>query len=441
MAASDCDHSGHSAAPENEMEKLPKIALQRLRQGTAGAIPEAGAAEHPDADLLTAFAEKKLTSRERASVMSHLAKCETCREVVALTCLPIAEEAPPVKEAGPRVAWFRIPIVRWGAVTAALGAILITVILQRRVIQPVHEPAIAERKQLSPPEPAPPAARAEPEASVPAATRDQTDALRVKAPARSEVSSSPLNINQPTEKQGGAAGEVARTLEPSVTLSSKAAPAQAGPSAGNTVGGSVPLASPATAAVPSAEQSAAAMKPTGAEIARAQTRAAEAAKDKLDAAAESRKKASIAGVQQAEGAPRPQALLKSGGPLLAPVAKKRAGVPSPFVRWSISNTGKVQRSLDSGTTWEELDVNDSLVFRVVTTAGNEVWAGGARGALYHSVDGGEHWTRVYLDLDQSGPDDAIVGITFTDPLHGRVTTAADERWITTDGGRHWARGE
>ncbi len=429
------------------MEKLPKIALKRLRQGTAGTKPEvlpsfserAGGAEHPDADLLTAFAEHKLTDRERASVISHLANCETCREIVALACPPLAEENPPLNVVGRRPAWFTIPIIRWGAISAALGAILITVIVERRVIRPVHETMRAERKQPPAPAPAPSALQANPEAEGKTAIGTRGGSLRQRAAVKSEGRTNAVNPNPPGEKQGGAAGEITRNAEPTVPITAKAAPGNAETPRRYDVEGRVPIAAPVSAAAPGAEPSGAPAILAQPEMARAQSQPVEVAKDKSDAAAALRKEATLAGVQQAEAGPRAHALLKSGDTLLAPAAKKRAKAVGPSVRWSISDTGKVERSADGGTTWEELHVNDSVVFRVVTVAGSEVWAGGARGALYHSVDGGEHWARVYLSPDRGGPEDTIMGIDFPDPFHGRVTTAADERWITSDGGRHWTR--
>ena len=47
-------------------EGLPKIVLERLRMAEPGG--------HPDADLLTAFAERTLLPRERDAVLQHLAQ-------------------------------------------------------------------------------------------------------------------------------------------------------------------------------------------------------------------------------------------------------------------------------------------------------------------------------------------------------------------------------
>ena len=48
------------------MEQLPKIVQQRLSAADKAWV-------HPDPDLLTAFAERSLTERERVQVLQHLA--------------------------------------------------------------------------------------------------------------------------------------------------------------------------------------------------------------------------------------------------------------------------------------------------------------------------------------------------------------------------------
>src|ERR1700686_2506372 len=94
------------------MPPLPKIVRQRLRGPTSASVP------HPDADLLTAFAEKSLQDPERAHVTDHLARCGDCREILALA-LPVIEDT---TTAGVRPAtvsrtgWF----LRWGVVAAGI---------------------------------------------------------------------------------------------------------------------------------------------------------------------------------------------------------------------------------------------------------------------------------------------------------------------------------
>ena len=59
------------------MQQAPRIVVERLKA-------EMPAANHPDADMLTAFAEKSLPKLDRGIVLEHLALCSECREIVAL---------------------------------------------------------------------------------------------------------------------------------------------------------------------------------------------------------------------------------------------------------------------------------------------------------------------------------------------------------------------
>src|ERR1700687_271310 len=76
------------------MTEVPKIVYDRLR----AALPER---THPDADLLSAFAEQALSATEREGVLQHLALCGDCRDVIALP-VPPADMAPP--QAAPQTA-------------------------------------------------------------------------------------------------------------------------------------------------------------------------------------------------------------------------------------------------------------------------------------------------------------------------------------------------
>jgi len=79
-------------------------------------------AAHPDADLLTAYAENVLTTREREGVMSHLALCRECREVVLLAAPPfVAAEPAASAPAGRR--WFALPAMRWVAAAVAVAVV------------------------------------------------------------------------------------------------------------------------------------------------------------------------------------------------------------------------------------------------------------------------------------------------------------------------------
>jgi hypothetical protein len=144
---------------------------------------------------------------------------------------------------------------------------------------------------------------------------------------------------------------------------------------------------------------------------------------------------------------------------------------TPAPRWSISSKGLLQRSLDQGKTWQDVDVNSSLapavdttsaiisgepvparkkaataapqpaaiVFRAVAANGPDVWAGGSSGLLCHSLDAGNHWTRVLPQAAGVPLTSDVVSLQFPDPQHGRIRTSTGETWITGDAGQTWQR--
>jgi len=69
----------------------------------------------------------------------------------------------------------------------------------------------------------------------------------------------------------------------------------------------------------------------------------------------------------------------------------------------------------------------------------DIWVGGSAGALFHSSDAGEHWTQVRPIANGEALEDDIVGVEFTDTLHGKLTSSAEETWITADAGQTWQK--
>jgi hypothetical protein len=105
------------------MQSIPNIVRDRLKATQP-------VANHPDANLLTAFAEQSLPAPERAAVLDHISRCGDCRDVVALA-LPATEEVTTATSARPApAAWLTWPVLRWGLVAAGVVTIASLGLLQ-----------------------------------------------------------------------------------------------------------------------------------------------------------------------------------------------------------------------------------------------------------------------------------------------------------------------
>ena len=110
---------------------------------------------------------------------------------------------------------------------------------------------------------------------------------------------------------------------------------------------------------------------------------------------------------------------------------------APAAIWSISTDGKVQRSTNNGKSYEAFDVSPGIGFRAIAALGNDVWAGGADGALFHSADAGTSWSRISIHFKGGIVTETIAAILLHDPQHLTVYTVSDVQYVSKDGGEHW----
>ena len=371
------------------MPRLPQVVLARLRaRSTPQAVAEAAGARtprenlaHPDANLLSGFVEKTLAERERAQILDHLSACAECREIVTLT-LPAEMEAGvgAVAAAPARSALW--PVLRWGALAAALGSMAIAIVVHR---YPSRSPAMLAKPtqptiqaMRGPSLPAPSVASLRKANHGMSATAKRTEprvareVQRLKTePAASEVGE--INAPLPRAKSTPARTLMAGDREPVAGI--PLAPTAEGASASN-----APDASP---------------RP-GTHV---------------------RVESHAAGVT--DGAVRRQF---------------KTQVTSPPSRWTITPAGTLQRSDDDGKTWTEITIDPGVKLSAVAAEGSEIWAGTTGCALYHSSNSGSTWKRVNL-----GAAEAIVSIQMLDAQHLTVFTEAGDHWTSEDSGQTWQR--
>ena len=399
--------------------------------------------------------------------MGHLAQCAECREQVSVA-LPKLEGQLAPKGAGVARGWLRWPVVRWGLLVASL-AIMGTVALVRQ--PPARRTELASRANVA----------TSSEASLPSdVTVGAAPSKAMKSPSSQETAlpqgkSQTLNLNRPPEKMAlnrkqAAHAQLKQEVQSHETsLGSRAAIAPSAPAQAlnfsNAINGGNPNlpTKAAVAQAPPPPAASALVAPTRGQPTQQALDLAPSpqAKPAETSRAPEEKKGMSAGEAVGGGVTVPPAT-QASSPFAASLAAtqnlrqstpaKRAPAPGPSLTassalvsnlmtadWSISPSGKVQRSRDGRKTWEELDVDKNVVFRVVFAVGADVWLGGSKGALYHSTDGGQHWTRVSLTTGSTTVTDDVIHIEFKDAQNGTVGTAAGDSWTTTDAGQHWQK--
>ncbi|MGI9103534.1 MAG: zf-HC2 domain-containing protein [Terriglobales bacterium] len=378
------------------MAEVPKIARDRLAQAAPG--------DHPDANLLTAFAEGALTAKERSRVLAHLGGCAECREVVALALPEIAEAPPLVETKTTLLGW---PVLRWAGVAAAVIVVAAAVSLRQR-----NEPAPFQAPA------APPAAvqnqQAAPTASQPVAASSKQDAAVAKE----------KKVEQPVATQNRVrvkaapttAAALPRAATPSTVELEARAPSAAAAASEVSTRKDAPQAAPPPVqlkAMDALSGQAGKNVATGGPVAAAKSRAAKGA------AVISNENVSVVADS-------------------ATVTSFAKAAYWPPLRWQVSGDGHVERSMDLGKTWQKVTIIGSApVFRAIAALDGEVWAGGAAGALYHSVDHGANWLRIEPAAGEDVLSANILRINFVDRAHGTVVTSNGETWSTSDAGASW----
>jgi hypothetical protein len=362
-------------------QKIPKPMLDTLARG---ATP----AEHPSADVLAAFVERALVEGEKRLVTDHIAQCAECREVVFLASDAIepAVTNEPSVAAKPRWQWRSRWV--WAIPVAAMFLVGAGYLVRQSYVAAEKEMASARvpEKGSGPPAPSPEVTPAQPSpaAAAPSAmakARPRTAPATTALSQRSQPSSGNVNaMNTPAPAE-------------SETERAKLTPPKPSPQAPlMAIGGAMAGAAPAAA--PRGNSFA----PTTGEADRQ--------------------------------FPADSLSLSVNRALVAAVRTAHPG-------WRITEQGHLEHLIPDG--WSRVLSEQTSAFRVVCVMGNNVWAGGNNGMLFHSGDGGVHWNKVFVASASGGEMPAIVSIRFDDAQHGVVIADTGAKYSTADGGGTWTQ--
>jgi hypothetical protein len=442
------------------MTGVPKIVYDRLRAARperalpGRALPERTGPElaHPDANLLTAFAEQALSAAERDGVLEHLALCGDCREAIALA-LPAADiVATPVAAASEAVRatkittkaesnWltaFSRPGLRWAALAAGVAVVAAVLLVRPGKLNQAPPPPVNQQvATAAQPVPGPQIAPS----PIPSSPTGQSAVLTKSDEARQKAE---LQLSR--KLKAGQIVTPSHQAEPGILIAGNkkdsaqadnlsAAPAtgarafayDASTSRRTTEAVEASGAAPAVALAPSAE---------GNLMARNETPAIEKAKPALQGieANEQQKTETAA----APGSATSQARNVT---FAAKLASPASQVLAHNVTWTIT-AGVLQRSLDSGQSWQNALRADRPLL-CYARHDQDVWAGGQAGTLFHSADGGVTWAQVRPSIraQQLGSDVTHIDVRgdARGPAQIVVSAGNNEIWSSADGGKTWEK--
>jgi hypothetical protein len=448
----------------SEASKILTVVRERLR---AGELQNSSApkelASHPDAGLLTAFAEGTLTPRSRNEMLAHLAVCADCRTVLVLR----QPEEASAQLIGAR---FQLRTVRWRAigwaVLAASLALAIGLTSVRKLSVPSAPPNLEAKNEITKSA----TVNSKSASENPALTANTANApvppqLQGRLQDRDHVTNQKLQ----EYRAAGQAETVSKIAGPAAAL--KEAPGeQASLSrydeaekkqtlARNSIALGAPAAVPPA---PRAEQ-------PDQEVEKDAHRA-DARSRATGAFAEPKQDSGMTYLGQARTAPQAQsaaaapaliqdraqaessnvAAAKSTTAIRRELAISKAsdlaatsGAQRPALQWRVYR-GKVQRALSGSESWVNVVVPAGILFHAVVAVGNQIWVGGSdhglQQTLFHSVDGGENWQGpIRLQENGVSANGTIEAITFDNPVQGKLRMSSGELWVTTDAGKTWTK--
>jgi Putative zinc-finger len=442
------------------MTEVPKIVYDRLRAALTLPYGLPGQA-HPDADLLTAFAERSLSATERDGVVHHLASCGDCREVVALAlpapeiaALPMSpgtEAREPQSSAERQARWTTgklasmTPVwmkfgalnlgsksgsksgsgsgLRWAALAA--GVVVAASVLalypgkSSRPVATNTRPANAQIASSNPPDST--------AAPSPATSIETAKSGEGQRPAGLQRSASPKS------------GEIAadRRLDASTRRSANF-PAVRPPEVTSEISTASTLM--ARNEAPAIEKAKPALQIPEAQLANSNDRKDDQNQNNVQPGNELKKQLQERDTTSTSTS-APSALASTRTMSAAKMAPAVDGLVQRDAHWTITG-GALLRSPDGGRSWQD-SLRPSHPLLCYANHGEDIWAGGQAGTLFHSTNSGATWVQVQPSSNRQQLSSDITLIDLQSDLAATakiaISTAGKEMWISADGGKTWEK--
>jgi hypothetical protein len=344
-----------------------------LRRNLADLLP---GGDHPEEDVLSAFAEGSLLERERHAVLGHLAGCAECREVLSLCATEehqplrdlelVAATAPFAAKRNPKP-----PLRSWLPWVAVAAGVVIAC----GVALHFAENRLAHG--------------------------------RLAAREAATASTPPPAIGQPRAP--------AASLETRITKSADATIPQSGPAPPE------PQVTAGTATIRKENQVAQLQLPA--------SPVSDGSVNKQASTTAPTRPIDLRSVMPAQ---------QSSSFANAVTADALASAPAATLaraHWRINEQGQPERAFGDGA-WQPVLSSEKSKMRVLSVANGEVWVGGENERVYRSRDVGESWQAIPLPPKGAGPH-TIAHIRFQDPHTGTIESDDGTTWATEDGGDTW----
>jgi hypothetical protein len=372
------------------------------------------AGEHPDADILNAFGEGSLLSREREAVMAHLAACSDCREVVSLSATGQARALEVVAAAAPAAARHAVVAALAGRPTRMKARAWLPLATAACLVMATAVAVYYGQKK-----------------------REQTATVQQQAPASAQAvpesaTTTAMNAPPAAPVPGAAMEQAQRDIKQAQKPAAKDAPAldraseKKEPVAQPELRGLIAASKPTM----TREMTQDALSATNQAVQVEQQKLAqqEAANASVLKQEQDLQSGQLHG-QVATAAPR------AAAPAFGALAKSARGDFIGKPQWRINEQGRLERTFGSNQ-WEPALSSEPNRMHVVSVVGGTVWAGGENDVLYRSRDEGATWQKVALP-EKNGAQHAIAHIRFENATTGTIEAEDGTQWATTDSGATW----